>query len=427
MYYALTLNSFLKIKPNEKMLSVVIKGTRTNIVINDTAYDILKCCNGKNTFSEIMSALNEKYIASEDMVRLFLEQNINAGIVQVSQRCLENDNIIEKGNQYIYYPDILIWEITNVCPLRCKHCYLGEKENIWFKKEEIDYIIRLIKEKGITTVQLTGGELFSHPYVEYIVDKLNELNVVVTLSTSGYIFNDVVENVIKKLRCDASVRVSLDGNKKYHNQVRGKADAYDKVLKFMKLVKKNGIQLQLGTVILDQDEEMIKELITFARNQGVNSHTFSIVLEEGEAILNGQKSIYSNMWLQRKLVEWSKIYDTNSYKIQVSANNGLKNCGCGYKLIRLRPDFSVTPCAMIDYKIGNLKNEDFNSIMSKGTKVFESMYSPQNVECTFCNECSIIDECGDCIAMALVKNRQINGRCKWVKNNQEKIDQLIQG
>ncbi len=427
MYYNLPQNSFLKIKPNEKMLSVVLNGTRINVVINDTAYDILRCCNGKNTFDSIMEILNEQYVSSSDMVSEFLEQNIGSGIVQFSQESYQNNFQLVKGNDKIYYPDILIWEITNICPLKCKHCYLGDRKNIWFQQEDIDDIIQLVKEKGITTVQLTGGELFAHPNIEYIVDRLNELDIIVSLSTSGYIFDDTVENVIKKLKCNASVRISLDGDKQYHNRIRGKSDAYDKAIKFMEFVKQSGIQLQIGTVILDQSEDMIRNLILFARKIGASSHSFSVVLEEGNAYINKQKSKYSNMQLQQKLAEWSRMYDTESYKIQLPQNNGLKNCGCGYKLIRLRPDFSVTPCPMIDYEIGNLKTDNFDLIMSRGTRIFEDIYSPKNTECTYCGECSHDKECGDCIAMALVKNRIIDEQCIWVRNNKYKLSELLQG
>lgn len=427
MYYFLPENSFLKAKPNEKMLSVVMNGTRANIVINEEAYDILKCCDGTKSYENILDVLSEQYVLDEEMVRDFIDKNVKSGIICETEKKAEIKRDILKGDNQIYYPDSLIWEVTNVCPLRCKHCYLGGNKNIWFKQSDIDKIIEMIKEKGITTIQLTGGELFSHPHVEYIVDRLNELDITLALSTSGYILNDAVKRVIKKLKADAVIRVSLDGDEEYHNKVRGRADAYKRVVQFMKYVREQGIQLQVGTVVFDQTEKMMNELILFARSMGVAIHSFSVVIEEGAAHENKQKSVCSNMELQRKLKEWSRLYDTDEYKIQTSQNNGMSNCGCGYKLVRLQPDFSITPCPMIEYKLGNLEQESIEEIMTKGTRIFEKIYSPKNEECTYCTDCICDEECGDCIAMALVMNRKIGNKCKWVQNNRKALDEIVRG
>ena len=407
----------MKIKPNEKMLSCILKGTRTNIVINDSAFEILMYCNGCYQFQELLSKLEEEYKIETQMVQDFLNQCIQMGIIYESETRADSSYLEVKGSNTIYYPDILIWEVTNQCPLNCKHCYLGEKRNISFNKDEINLIIELIKSKGITTVQLTGGEVFIHPGIEYIIDRLNELDIIISMSTSGYILNENTCRILQKLKKNASVRVSIDGDENYHNELRGKKDSYSRAIRFIKFLRDIGVEIQLGTVIKDQDDEIIEGLIMTAKQLGVSNHSFSVILDEGNAHTGRQKSKYSNTELQRRIVDWGKKYDEGVYKIQLADHSEVNNCGCGYKLIRLRPDFSITPCPMIDGVIGNLKEESFDDIMERGTRNFMQLCLPKTDRSKMCESCQYGDDCGECVAMALINDRNSNGQCKWASQN----------
>ncbi len=424
MYYILPKNSFLKDKPNEKMLSVVINGIRSNLVINETAYDILKYCDGKWSLDNICEELSQIYLNPEEIIKKYIENSIKSGLIKPIDEFRKEDSATIKGSTEFFFPDILIWEITNNCPLLCKHCYLGEKENVYFDREGIDKIISLIKNTGVTTVQLTGGEIFTHPNIEYIVEKLNELDIILSLSTSGYILNDKVRNVIKSLHANATVRISIDGNKEYHDANRGKRDSYDKAMKFIEFVRESNISVQIGTVIINQSEDMIETLIKNSRDRGVSLHSFSVVLEEGNAIKNNQKSKIKNMQLQRKLVEWSEKFNNEVYKIQTSHKDGQRNCGCGYKLIRIKPDYTITPCPMIENSIGNLISEEYESIMKRGSDIFANIYSPMNCNKNNCKDCYDQEECGECIALALANNKKTEKKCSWINSN-KKIEDFI--
>lgn len=419
MFYKLSRNSYLKIKPNEIMISIVVDSNRFNLVINEEAYDIYKYCNGKNTIEMIIDKLKVKYTNPEKYVLDFVEKNIEKHIIETSE--IRKEDLIERGSKSIYYPDVVVWEITNVCPLNCKHCYLGTKHNSYITRQQIEQILLIFKEKGISTVQLTGGEVFTHPDIVYIVERLNELDIRISISTSGYIYNELVENVLNILRSNASIRISLDGTEDYHNNIRGKADAYIRTIEFIKKARAKGIAVQLGSVIINQNDKMIHEMIHIAKSIGVSVHSFSVVLDEGNAIKNKKCSRLSNQLLQEKLKEWSKQYDCEDYIIQTSVKDTETNCGCGYKLIRIRPDLTITPCPMIEGTIGDLKKESFDSIMKKGTDYFMNIELPTRNK-KHCENCEKKDDCGECVAMALINNKKVEGKCRWAKGNTEIVE-----
>lgn len=107
---------------------------RASLKINESAYNILSHCDGNNSIDDIISALCEKYSSSEEEVRNnvepFLKQLISLDLIEF----LESPNFIniKRGSSKIYFPDVIIWEITDFCPLDCKHCYLESKNNVVF-------------------------------------------------------------------------------------------------------------------------------------------------------------------------------------------------------------------------------------------------------------------------------------------------------
>jgi AdoMet-dependent heme synthase len=422
MYYTLSENSFLKVKPTEKMLSVMIKGYRGDVVINESAFEILKLCDGSNTIEDIYEKLGDIYTNPKQYTDDFLEQYMKNKIVEKIDKA-SNKSIV-KGDPDVYYPDVIIWEITKKCPLRCVHCYLGKKNGIECSKDEIDQVISIIKDTGVTAVQLTGGEIFTHPYIDYIIDQLNLYDIPIALSTTGYLLDEKIKNILRALKKTAVVRVSLDGDENTHNNIRQNNQAYQKSIEFIQFLKQENIACQVATTHISQSESEIKELIKTVRDLGVSIIEISNVLEQGDAASNNKKSRYSQEELNRKLYEWYDEFATETFKVKLPGQESiLHNCGSGYKLIYITADFNITPCPMIPSKIGSLKNMNYHNIMESGTKLFMDIISPKEKVQKICDDCLINDDCGSCIAMALIKEDMTNN-CLWVKKNKHRIEQL---
>lgn len=161
MYPKLIGNSYIKIKPDELILSTVINKKRTNISINDTAFEILELCTGEYSIDNIVHIMAKRYGEKKSVINNlvidFLTPFIDINVIK-DLKSNKKVNIV-KGNKNLYYPDALVWEITTLCPLDCKHCYLSNKNGYHISKNDIDYILNIISETGISIVQLTGGEL----------------------------------------------------------------------------------------------------------------------------------------------------------------------------------------------------------------------------------------------------------------------------
>lgn len=202
MYPKLIENTFVKVKPNNSFLSIFRNNQRINLIINKSAEEILSMCNGFYSIEDIVELLSFKYKDNPDKVNGYVNEIINtfAKYKVINDEKSTSNNEIKRGNPKCYLPDSIIWEITDMCPLRCKHCYLGNKKNQLMTDEDIDKVLNMIYISGVTTVQLTGGEPLTHPKLGSIVNELVKNKITTTIATSGTVFNEEILSNIAKIR-----------------------------------------------------------------------------------------------------------------------------------------------------------------------------------------------------------------------------------
>jgi len=335
---------------------------------------------------------------------------LSAGLVEN----IEKSEIVEttKGSSLTYYPDILSWEITDFCPLKCLHCYLPEKNNIFISKSDIDCILKLIDDYGIYSIQLTGGEALAHPNFEYIVDNLIKKGLNVSISTSGAIFNDRTFFHLEKLKevIGSIITISLDGSKETHCYIRNNTEIYDRTIKFIDALKTRNIPFQIASVILNQSNEEIEDLVQFVKEKGASVIQISCLFDQGQAKKNSLKSRFEINEFILFLNYLQKKYETENFHIKIPCEiTNQKNCGTGYVSIRLRPNLDVTPCPMLEFSLGNLNNDTFENIMNKHGEIFSKLCFPCD---KFCEKCDKKLECRGCIAQGL-NNKEKVQECNW--------------
>lgn len=423
MFPVLNEKSFLKIKPNEFLYSPFANNVRESLKINKTAFEILSLCNGDNSITDIINILkdryNDSYTTVEKNVKDFLTPLFDLGVIYDIHSAKPSQSFI-RGNKNIFYPDVLIWEITDYCPLNCKHCYLPKKNNNVFTKKDIDKILDMIFNCGIFQVQLTGGEALSHPHFDYIIDKLIEMGVIISISTSGFIFNDKLKNSLVKIKNieGSFVRVSVDGNEKTHNILRRNEQSYERVLKFIKEMKSNDIPCQVGVTVVDQSFEELKNITSTVKKLGASLIEFGLITVQGNAQKNFLNSKVSAKKLSTILNELSKKFSDEKFVVRLPNKNvKLKNCSAGYQIITLKANKDLTICPTAEFKLGNIDNDSVYDIMKKYGHNFFDITSPNE---ELCQNCERQLECKGCITRALVVKKSVK-RCFWFEKQQEKF------
>lgn len=133
-------------------------------------------------------------------------------------------------------------EITEVCNLKCEHCYLGKTKRK--KTMSYDSFCKIVENgirKGLKIVELTGGEPTLHPDFDKIVKYTKSKGLYLSLITNGTV-------KINPKSFDL-IQVSIDGIKETHEKIRGVNGIFSKITENVNYYKKY-TSVVIATVLL---------------------------------------------------------------------------------------------------------------------------------------------------------------------------------
>ncbi len=173
------------------------------------------------------------------------------------------------------FPFMVNWAITGNCNLRCKHCYGGygiiQRGELSFK--QIRSCIDELKKIGTMRITLEGGEPLVHKNILDIIDYIHHKKIEISLCTNGILLEKYISHI--KGKVDLIV-LSLDGNEKRHNALRGKNN-FKKVLNAIRIAQDNNIRTLIFSCLIDKNLEDIDYLVSLAEEYKTNI-TFNIAV-----------------------------------------------------------------------------------------------------------------------------------------------------
>ena len=151
--------------------------------------------------------------------------------------------VFMRGKAFV--PKIVDLEVTYRCNLICPMCPQAEffrdtsvkqwcsKRGPEFSDREIMDLLHHLKGAGIRGINLSGGEPFIRGDINTIIAKVKELGLSCYISTNGTLIDEEHVEVIVRNRVD-EIWLSIDGNGKIHDQMRGVSGAYEKAFESLK-------------------------------------------------------------------------------------------------------------------------------------------------------------------------------------------------
>jgi MoaA/NifB/PqqE/SkfB family radical SAM enzyme len=128
-------------------------------------------------------------------------------------------------------PNVLIWDVTFACPLRCEHCYTesGRRRPLNLSHDEMLKVADAMITFRPELISLCGGEPFTVPRIAEIVQRFTDEGLRVFLYTSGWAVS--AEAISRLAPLLAKVVVSVDGaTAEVHDRIRGRAGSFDRAM-----------------------------------------------------------------------------------------------------------------------------------------------------------------------------------------------------
>jgi len=177
--------------------------------------------------------------------------------------------------------NLIAFEITRRCPLRCKHCR-GDSRNEDYTGEltlgEIRAVLDNTAEFADPIIIVTGGEPLSRPDVFDITAYSSARGFRTVLATCGHLLDD--STVGRLLDTGVSrISVSLDGaSADIHDRFRGVEGAFDAALKGLEAARRHGLEFQINSTLTSFNVTHIEALHDLALSIGAAGfHPFLLV------------------------------------------------------------------------------------------------------------------------------------------------------
>jgi len=331
-------------------------------------------------------------------------------------------------------PLLVVWNITNACNLKCRHCY----QNATHKRtadelsraEKLDLIDQL-SDGYVPMIAIAGGEPLCDPDIWAVLEHAQRKKVYVTIATNGTLLTKAnVERLAA--RGVRYVEVSLDSNDPaLHDDFRQVPGAWRRsIAGIQNVVAAPGLRCGIATCFTWETVQQAPEMIALAISLGVDTfvHFNFIPVGRGKGMVREEMTVEQREWLLRLLqrtLNEGKIGvmstapqfgrscimygDPEGMTAMGHGGSGkgrqaqvvskyLGGCGAHRCYCCVQPDGRVNPCVYMPTRtLGELRSSSFAEIWSHP---LEAVLSDRDDRGDHCGVCDYRMFCGGCRARA---------------------------
>lgn len=295
---------------------------------------------------------------------------------------------------------VLQWHLSEVCNLKCLHCYQENHKPVQLSFEKLELIYNQYKEilkklnmKG--HINITGGEPLCNPYLFKILNLIKEDSDLITFSilTNGTLITEKIAKKIKSYN-PYYVQVSLEGGRKINDYIRGKG-TYKKIAQGIINLRKENIFTSISFTANSLNYKEFPKVVKYACKYDVNNIWSDRYIPLGDsfdkdlALDYNQTREYLNIMNKERIkLKKSKHKNTtiSMYRaLQFQMTNDFAyGCTAGDTLLTVMENGDLVPCRRMPIVVGNLFENSMYELY-KNSKILQDLRKEK-----------IPDECRDC-------------------------------
>jgi len=308
-------------------------------------------------------------------------------------------------------PLYVVWEITRNCNARCIHCYsdasFGYSHNDTWKKNECFDLIDELVDAGVIILGFSGGEIFMRKDWNEIVGYATHKGLRVSLATNGLKIKQETAREIADLNV-SNVSVSLDGaTARTHEGVRLIPGIFKAACTAIENLRHANVNVTANFTPMRINYKEAEGVVQLAHQLGANKANLTeyVYLSRGGRDLMlqpDQLKTVIDTWLRLSQQYQDKmVLDWHDCRVALLVDEQEKTkytgCGAGYTHCRITEDKNVTPCVVMPYSVGSLKNQRFMDIW-RTSEGLHDIRTRDNIVSGNCSTCEHKKICGGCRA-----------------------------
>lgn len=247
----------------------------------------------------------------------------------------------ELSENFTPYPKLdFAWvELTNVCNLRCNHCYNASgphaSDRDFLTPSDYVKLLSDIRETGCRKIQFIGGEPTLNPALPSLIRTARRI---------GFEFIEVFTNLVRLpsdlidvfTEHDVAIATSFySHDADTHDRITKTKGSHHKTTKNIRRIVSANLDLRVGVIIMGENREHYEEIEKFLYKNGVIKIGVDYVRKIGRAKESGNMSM-------------------------------TELCGqCAGGIISIGPDGVVSPCNMSKHwSVGSILEQPLGNILA---------------------------------------------------------------
>ena len=335
--------------------------------------------------------------------------------------------------QFLQFSDknrpLVVWNTTNRCNLRCKHCYINA-EDIDYSNElthdEAREFIRDLAAMRAPVLLFSGGEPLLRKDLFELGRYAVDMGLRAVISSNGTLIDDEMAQKIKMAGFQY-VGISIDGAPETHDDFRNKKGAFDEALRGVKACQKIGVKTGVRFTVNKHNQQDLPEIFDILKNEGIPRFCMYHLVYAGR----GEQMIEMDTTLdeKRKILELVsqktvelhnqgvevEILTTDNHADGIYLLNQIRRrqperseeiikllemhggCSAGTKFANVDPQGNVHPCQFWqDYSVGNIREKPFSEIWTSDDEMMVKLREKEKHVTGKCGSCNYKSLCAGC-------------------------------
>jgi putative heme d1 biosynthesis radical SAM protein NirJ1 len=216
---------------------------------------------------------------------------------------------VSKGNG-----PVVVWNCTNTCNLKCKHCYADSKNKKFdgeLNTEEAKAFIEDLGDLRVPVLLISGGEPLIREDIFELIQYAKNYKIRSTVSTNGTLIDKEMASNLKQNGV-SYVGISLDGIGTRHDEFRGVKGSFDKAITGIRNCLDIGQKVGLRFTISSNNYDQLEDIFNLIKEEGIPRVCFYHLAYSGrgnsmieEDITSEEKRLAMDL-IMKKAIEFGK-------------------------------------------------------------------------------------------------------------------------
>lgn len=346
-----------------------------------------------------------------------------------------NARVTERGEPSEYRLKELTLEITNACPLKCKHCssFAGRPLEDELTLAQVRDIIDDFDELGGEILEISGGEPFSSPHTYNTIEYAKHKGLRVYVYTCGVAESRSEPKPIGGSLVDKMANLNVDkfyfnlqgASPKVHEQITRVDGSFRTAIDSIKNLIRSGFYVGIHIVPMKPNYKEIGSLVNLAESLGVREVALLRFVPQGRGDANRRELELSVNEFRELITAANEIKAESNPKINVRMGAPINfcflvddslvppRCTAGKDKCLISPEGNVFPCPAFkqnsNFIAGNVKQDSLINIWRKSLILSQFRNSDWKDLEGYCKACPFLSKCkGRCAAQRTLAHKGIN-------------------